>query len=150
VAGCQASLRSSSLSQASKLFRLFLKVNMARRTLIVPSSFPLRKASQHSFRRSGFDSPRGAIWRQRLQYSGLSSSAPRGVLRLSTAPFSLQAPPISPRMEGGGDSGFVLTGRRPKLSRGIASSVYKSSGVKDDKPRPEHAVISTFDLFSGS
>ncbi|KIM32812.1 hypothetical protein M408DRAFT_62316 [Serendipita vermifera MAFF 305830] len=39
--------------------------------------------------------------------------------------------------------------QRPTLSRGIASGIeHKASETKEDKPRPEHAVISTFDLFS--
>jgi len=133
-------------------FHTILRVNMPRRTSIVPSSFSLRKAPQHPFRCSGLDSPGGAVRQQRMLYSSLSSAAPRGFLRLSTTTFSLQAPSISPRMVSSleGSTDFLSGGGRPKLSRGIASSVHKSSGVKEDKPRPEHAVISTFDLFSGS
>jgi hypothetical protein len=129
-------------------------VNMPQRTLIVPSSFSLRKASQHPFRCPGLDSLGGAIRQPRLQYSSLSSAASRGFPRLSIATFSLQVPPISPRMASGMEDGsgfrFGPAEQRPKLSRGIASNLHNPNRAKEDKPRPEHAVISTFDLFSGS
>lgn len=145
---------------------------MHRKSSAISSRLSCSKIRQHYLPiRDVEQRGREPTGQQSYQYAGISSVSSN---TRSGAAFSSKTSSLSPLnitgMEDGrrtGDSGqtskslrisskrllpysgYNLSVQNPLFSRGIASGIeHKASETKEDKPRPEHAVISTFDLFS--
>ena len=147
-----------------------LRINMHRHTSIAASRLSCDRIGQQRSHLEQFKR-NGPIRQQQYEYStilsNLSSNYSETVMPLKplAIPRSNSAGMESdrPRTKSGSTSSVSWTRSKglsnyshhkvslhtPAFSRGIASGIeHKLNEPKEDKPRPEHAVISTFDLFS--